>query len=132
MFERANYYQSRFIRNGIAGLLMSVFIIYISIAKDKVFPPITIALPIVAFAWLYFGLRIKNKLKTKVATNEIIDERISFKQVEYAFSILVFVSLLLSFRHWQYANYLVIVALLAYTSWFSIQMKLLNDYFNSK
>jgi hypothetical protein len=131
MYERAKYYRGRFIRNAIAGFAISAFVLFNAIGKDNSITFPAIIFPLAACAWLYFGLRIKEKLKTKAATVEITDERIPFKQVEYVFSILVFVSLFLAIRQTQYANYLVTVVLIAYTAWFSVQMKMLNDYFKA-
>jgi hypothetical protein len=131
MYEKAKYYRNRFIRNGIAGLAISAFIIYKAICTDKDFTLASVVFPVAALAWLYFGLRINKKLKTKVPTNEITDERLSFRQIEYALSFLILASLLLSFRHWQYANYLIVIVLLVYGIWFYKQMKSLNNYFNS-
>ena len=132
MYERAKYYENKFIRSGIAGFAMSLFFIYRTFSKDITLFPITILFLLVACAWLYFGLRIKNSLKRKIEADGIPDERTSFRQFEYILRILIFASFILSFRHWQYATYFTAVVLIIYVCWFTIQMKLLNDYFKGR
>jgi len=137
MFERATYFKGKFIRNGIAGFVFSALFIYLFFTKkDESMNPIIFAFPIAAFAWLFYGFRISKKLKEKNKTSVndpliISDERISYKQADFIFSIFVLVSLLLSFNHWKYANYLILLGLVAYTWWFSRQMKLLEEYFKN-
>jgi hypothetical protein len=133
MYERAKYYRSKFIRNGIAGFAMSAFLIYSSVNSGKSFGAAKILFPIVSVAWLYFGLQINRKLKSKDETKEKVEiagGRISFKQIEHILSALLVVVIFLGVRHVQYANYLAVPILVAYIWWLMSQMKLLNNYFN--
>ena len=136
MYEKAIYFKWKFIRNGIAGIVFSILLIYYIVTKNESVNPFTIVIPVVAFAWIFYGLRIakKLKLKNKTSTGDsiiITDERISFKQIDFIFSICFFVVLLLSFNHWKYAGSFCILWLIAYTWWFSGQMKGLEEYFKS-
>ena len=131
MNERADYYRNKFIRNGIVGIAISGFLIYNAITVDKTFSLILIIFPLFASVWLYFGLKINHKMKLKSSQNEIesSDERVSFKSIEFFFSLLIITSILLSVKHWKYANYLTVTTLAIYITWVYKQMKILNDYF---
>jgi hypothetical protein len=133
MYERAQYYRSKYIRNGIAGLVISALLIYYTATKNEPFTPAIIIFPIVAFMWFYFGLWINKKLKVKIAATEsqIIDERFPFKQIEYFLSLLIAIALVLGFQHWKFADYLIIPLVIAYVWWSYYQMKLLNNYFKT-
>src|SRR5690348_14437013 len=134
MYEKANYFGNKFIRNGIAGILFTAFIFYYTFVKDKPFNPVFIAFPIAAIVWLYFGIKIKRKLKLKDSSKqitEITDERISVKQVERILFILILATIYLGIYQWHYASYFTLIILLIYTSWFTLQMKALNEYFKS-
>lgn len=132
MYERAEYFKNRFIRNGIAGFAISAFFMYNAFSNEKTFQPIAFIFPVVAFVWLCLGLWINKKLKTKDAikdSNEITDERISFQYIELILTVLLVLSLFLNIRHYEYANYLMISIVIAYTYWLYTQVKLLSKYF---
>ncbi len=133
MYERAKYFRNKFIRNGIFGLVICVILIYSTVTSEALFLARLIILLIVSVVWLYFGLHINRKLKSKDKTKdkiEITDERISFKQVEFLLSILLIVAIFLGIRHVKYADYLAIPIVVAYLWWLYSQMKLLNNYFD--
>ncbi len=133
MYERAKYFRTKFIRNGIAGFAMSALLIYYTI-KGEALNPSVVIIPVAALLWLYFGLRINNKLKAKDEANrssEIPEEGIPFKQVESILSVLVIIIIFLSITHWKYADYLAIPMLITYCWWLYSQMKLLNNYFRA-
>jgi hypothetical protein len=134
MYEKAKYFSSKFIRNGIAGLALSCFIIYSIVHDHKQFDVLFVLIPIVAFAWLYSGIRINKKLKLKDQTKEqaeIIDERISYKQIELLISLLIVLVIFLGMNHWKYVDYLTIPVLMIFAWWLYSQMKILNKYLNS-
>ena len=134
MNERAKYFRSKFIRNGIAGFAISAFLIYSAIAKSESIKPILFIIPVVSFVWLYFGFWINKKLKAKNAkleSFEIKDERISFKQVDLIFTALLVAAVILLVRHLKYADYLVIPVAIFYFYWLYSQLKLLNEYFKA-
>ena len=65
MYDKAKFYSRKFIRNGVAGVLISAYLIYGLISKREAITPILFILPIAALGWLYFGLRISKRLKLK-------------------------------------------------------------------
>jgi len=138
MYERAKYFSNKFIRNGIAGSIICGILIFSpsqmvdpgsGIRNDL--QPIVLFL-VATILWLYFGIRIYVKLKSKAALNEpeISDERISFRQVEVMLSLLLFLVIFLGMKHWRYANYVAIPVLIGYAWWMYSQMKLVNNYLN--
>jgi uncharacterized membrane protein len=131
MYQRARYFSNRFIRNGIAGFAISAFLVYSVITGAQSTGLIIIIFPVVSFVWLYFGLRIKSKLKSKDPneTPEIRDELFSYRQAQSIFSILVGVILISGINHWKYSYYFTVPVLIVFVWWFYLQMKLLNDYF---
>lgn len=132
MDERAKYFSRKFIRNGIAGILISALLIYNAIVKIEPSNVTLFIFPVLSLVWLYFGLMINKKLKTKNATNsipEISDERITFRQIEFVFTILIFGILFAYLKHLSYAGYLIAAVLIAYIWWLYSQIKLLNNYF---
>jgi hypothetical protein len=134
MYERAKYFSSKFIHNGIGGLAVSAFLIYYAFTENESLKPIGYILPFVALVWLSFGLWINKKLKAKDPTNEsseITDEKISFKQVEFILLALLMAVIFLGVKLWRHADYLAIPVMIAYIWWLYSQMKLLNNYFKS-
>ncbi|HOZ82928.1 MAG TPA: hypothetical protein PLU85_02265 [Bacteroidia bacterium] len=134
MYERAKYFRDKFIRNSIAAFAICGLLIYTVITQHKSVMPGLIIFPAVAFAWLYLGLWINNKLKSKHATDisEVTDEKISFKQVQFIFSIFFVVVVLLYFKHLKIVNYLAVPIILIYAWWLFSQMKMLSNYFSTK
>ncbi len=134
MNERVKYFKSKFIRSGIVGFAISVFLIYSAIAKSESINPILFIIPVVAFVWLYFGFWINKKLKSKnekLESFEIKDERISFKQVDIILTALLIAVTILVVRHLKYADYLVIPVAIFYFYWLYSQVKLLDEYFKA-
>jgi hypothetical protein len=134
LYERAQYFKNKFIRNGIFGVAASSILIYNAVVRNSAFTPGLIVFPVAAFVWLCAGLWINRKLKDKSAitiSDEITDERISFKQMELILTLLFITVIFLGGIHWKYATYLLIPFLIAYLYWLFSQVKLLYTYFKA-
>lgn len=134
MYQKALYFKSKFLRNGIIMLLLSGLQFYQAYSINEPFSPALLIIPVLSFVWIYFGLLITKQLKTKVAindSNEIADEVYSYKQVELVLTILLLVMFFLLTRHWKYAEYLMFPIALAYLFWLFKQVKDLNAYFKA-
>ncbi|MEI7801886.1 MAG: hypothetical protein WCI97_04530 [Bacteroidota bacterium] len=132
MYERAKYFSTKFIRNGIAGIGISTLLIYADFEKSNSITPTHIFFVVVSLFWLYAGYSLNKNLKRKteaIDSNEIPETGITYKQVEYFFSIAIIAFLLLSTYHYQYINYIAVPLLAGYIGWLFIQMKTLNSYF---
>lgn len=132
MHERAIYFKYKFIRNGIAGIVISALLYYNAVSKNEFKMPGLIIFPALAFIWLCFGLWINKKLKSKDAATDALpvsDKRISYKQVDFIFSLLAIAIILSIIKDWKYVHYLAIPFLAGYFLWFYSQMKILNNYF---
>ena len=133
MYQVALYFKNKFLRQGIILLLLSGLPLYQAYTLNENFSITFLIMPVVAVIWLYLGVMLAQKLKTKVAVaynNEITDENFSYKKVEV---IMVTVILALHFlgKHWKYVDYLMLTVALVYLFWLFKQMQKLNTYFKT-
>jgi hypothetical protein len=133
MYERANYFKNKFIRNGIAGFAILIIIIFSSITNGELPLSRLIIFSAAAFLWLSLGLWINKNIKAKIATieSENIKESVPFQQIENIFTVFLFALLFLSFKNWENTNYLLFPVAIVYLYWLFTQMKLLNMYFKA-
>ncbi|MCX6290802.1 MAG: hypothetical protein NT126_03470, partial [Bacteroidetes bacterium] len=118
---------------GIAGFFLSGIFLF-SFSKNKPLVPVVFVFLVAATVWLYFGMLINKKLKSKNEKDDlpgIRDERLSYRQIDFILTVALFAVIFLGISHWKYMNYLAIPFLLSYFYWFYLQMKLLNNYFKS-
>ena len=131
MYERAKYFSNRFIRNGIAGVIILSLILYGMIEKHDTINPTFIGFVLFPIFWLTYGLWIRRKLQFKSPVVEIDEKAVYYKQIQFVLSICVVVLIYLGLDKKSYAAYIAIPFLVIYFGWIYKQMKLINAYLNS-
>lgn len=132
MHERAKIFSRKFIRNGIIGFVLSAILIHYAITKNEPLIPITLVLPVFAYACLCFGLKINKELKAKdgdVNFLAIAEQEISYKHYGIILRIFLISVTIIAVNHLSHHDYTAIMGMIAYGLWLYSQMTLLNNYF---
>ena len=133
MFEKAEYFSKKLIRNGIVGFFLTFFLFLTTLSKGESINQRIIILPLIAFLCLIIGIFIKQKLKLKnpsMSYEEIPTERMSYKQVEAFLSLALIVALIPSINQWRFSVFLTLPLFAIYFLWLFSQLKQLINYLN--
>jgi hypothetical protein len=134
MYEKAEYFSSKFIRNGFAGIVLTAFLIYNALFKVSDISPIVYFFPLIALLWLFLGYKLKNKLQQKSdADNNIFnDDKMPYRQIDFTFRLLIIAALVTGFKNWKFVNYIIIILTITYLIWIYLQIKLVFRFLNNR